>query len=79
MKIEVDSGLPFVTVSLKHGDQQINLKNVLLDTGSEGTIFATDTILAIGLKMELDDMVRRIRGVGGAEFVFDKKIDSIII
>ena len=45
MKIRLQDGLPYVTVSLTYRGQQIILKNVLLDTGSAGTIFATDKVI----------------------------------
>ena len=77
MKIRLCDGLPYVMVSITHHGQQLNLENVLLDTGSVGTIFPTDKVLAIGLQYEADDTVHRIRGVGGAEFVFTKKVDHL--
>ncbi|MBI3241107.1 MAG: aspartyl protease family protein [Chloroflexi bacterium] len=41
------------------------------------TVFSADKVLAIGLKLETDDVVHRIRGVGGAEFVFTKRISRL--
>jgi hypothetical protein len=51
--------------------------NVLLDTGSAGTIFSADKMASMGVQYEPEDMVHRIRGVGGAEFVFTKRMDRI--
>jgi hypothetical protein len=79
MRIQVRDGLPYVTVTLLYRGQQIDLANVLLDTGSAGTLFAADQVLAIGLQYEADDLVQRIRGVGGAEFVFIKRIDRLSV
>lgn len=79
MKIRLRDGLPYVVVSIKHHDQQLTLENVLLDTGSAGTIFPTDKVLAIGLQYEADDIVHRIRGVGGAEFVFTKEVNFLSV
>jgi predicted aspartyl protease len=62
---------------ITYRDQLLTLENVLLDTGSAGTIFPTDKVLAIGLQYEADDTVHTIRGVGGAEFVFAKKVDRL--
>ena len=64
-------------VSITHHGKQLTFKNVLLDTGSVGTIFPSDKVLAIGLQYEADDTVHRIRGVGGAEFVFAKRVDRL--
>jgi predicted aspartyl protease len=62
---------------ITYRDQLLTLENVLLDTGSAGTIFPTDKVLAIDLQYEADDTVHTIRGVGGAEFVFAKKVDRL--
>ena len=77
MKIRIKNGLPYVSATLVHHRQRVTLKNVLLDTGSAGTIFSTDRVAAIGLTYEPDDFVHRIRGVGGSEFVFTKRADEL--
>ena len=77
MKITLRHGLPFVSVTIAYRDRQLQLANVLLDTGSAGTVFSADRVLPIGLLYEADDAVHRIRGVGGAEFVFSKRVDSL--
>jgi hypothetical protein len=79
MRIQVRDGLPYVPVTLLYRGQQLDLANVLLDTGSAGTLFAADQVLAVGLQYEADDLVQRIRGVGGAEFVFIKRIDRLAV
>src|SRR5438132_336489 len=61
MNIQVRDGLPYVTVTLLYGGQQLDLANVLLDTGSAGTLFAADQVLAVGLQYEADDPVQRGR------------------
>lgn len=77
MKIRIKNGLPYVSATLAHRRQRVTLKNVLLDTGSAGTIFSTDKVATIGLTYEPDDFVHRIRGVGGSEFVFTKRVDEL--
>lgn len=77
MKIRIKNGLPYISATLKHRRQHVTLKNVLLDTGSAGTIFSTDKVAAIGLTYEPDDFVHRIRGVGGSEFVFTKQVNEL--
>jgi len=79
MKIRIKNGLPYVSVSLNHKGCQITLDNVLLDTGSAGSIFSADSLLNIGLKLEVNDSVHRIRGVGGTEFVFAKRISCLSV
>jgi hypothetical protein len=79
MRIRLQDELPFVAIALNYRGQRIELENVLLDTGSAGTIFSTDKLSPIGLWYEADDMVHRVRGVGGAEFVFSKRVDHLAV
>ena len=77
MRIRIKNGLPYVSATLAYRGQRVTLKNVLLDTGSAGTIFSTDKVAGVGLTYEPNDLVHRIRGVGGSEFVFTKKLDVL--
>jgi len=79
MNIQLRDGLPHITASLTYQGRQLPFENALLDTGSAGTIFSTDRVLTIGLTYEPDDMVHRIRGVGGTEFVFTKQVDRLTV
>ena len=73
--IEDDLLLTDMIVSFK--GKSVRLHRVLVDTGSGGTIISTDLAETIGIIAEEDDMIYRITGVGGSEFVFSKKVDSI--
>ena len=77
MRIRIKNGLPYISATLIHHSQRVTLKNVLLDTGSAGSIFSTDKVAGIGLTYEPNDFVHRIRGVGGSEFVFTKQADVL--
>ncbi len=77
MKIHVRQRLPYVTVTLTHLGESVTSDNVLLDTGSAGTVFSVDLVSALGLVMESDDAIHRIQGVGGSEFVFTKRVGSL--
>jgi hypothetical protein len=79
MKIELRDGLPFVTVRLRHGDLEVELRDVVLDTGSAGTVFSTEDLAAIGLVYEPEDPIHRIHGVGGSEFAFLKRVDLVSV
>src|SRR5699024_3138519 len=71
--------LPFIEVLVKFRGRQMKLNNVLIDTGSAGTIFNVNKLEEIGVKPESDDVTRTIQGVGGFEFVYTKNIDQIVI
>ncbi len=77
MRIRIKNGLPYISATLIHHSQRVTLKNVLLDTGSAGSIFSTDKVAGIGLTYEPEDFVHRIRGVGGSEFVFTKRVNTL--
>lgn len=77
MKITLRDGLPFISATIVYGGQQLELHNILIDTGSLGTVFASDVVLAIGVVYAESDTVHRIRGVGGTEFVFSKRVEKL--
>jgi len=79
MIFTVKNGLPFVSVDVIANNQCITIDNVLLDTGSAGTIFSADVLADIGLVLEPNDTLRQIYGVGGSEFVFEKCVNQIIL
>lgn len=79
MKISLIDGLPFVDALVAYDGSVTILTHVLLDTGSAGSILATDLVAKIGVFYSPEDEVHRIRGVGGVEFVFTKVVDLIAV
>lgn len=77
MKIHIQYGLPFVELEVTFRGNKLLLDNVLLDTGSAGTIFNANVVEKIGVAPEENDIVDTIRGVGGAEYVYVKSFDVI--
>lgn len=76
-EIRIREGLPQVSMSLFYRDRRLDVENVLLDTGSASTIFSANRLLDIDLRCDPTDILNRIRGVGGTEFVFSKTIDRL--
>lgn len=79
MKIRLEGGLPFVTVSLTHQGRELVLDRVLLDTGSGASVVAADEVARLGVVPEPTDVLRRIVGVGGTEFVFSKRVGKLVL
>lgn len=79
IKIKELSELPFIKATVTFRGQSLKLENVLLDTGSAGTIFNVNKLEEIGVKPEANDVTQTIQGVGGLEFVYIKNIDQISI
>lgn len=52
----------------------MELKNVLIDTGSASSILKLDLVEIIGVKAEPDDLLGTITGVGGSELVYLKTV-----
>jgi len=79
IKLKIEKGLLFCEIMVKNDGKQLKMENVLVDTGSAGTIFKTDVLEEIGIIQEPNDPLEVIRGVGGSEFVFIKLIEEIEI
>ena len=77
MQLRLRDSLPFVRVSITHNGQSIEIPNVLVDTGSGGTIFAADIMSAVGVSPQAEDVLHTIYGVGGSEVVFTRKLDIL--
>ena len=77
MNIRFRDGLPFISAILEYQRQELILENVLLDTGSAGTLVSVDRVMEIGMQYEPNDQIHRIFGVGGSEFVFAKPIEKL--
>ena len=77
MRLSLQDNLPFVTVTLTHKGKRVEIRNVLIDTGSGGTIFAADDVAEIGITPESEDILRHVHGIGGSEVVFMRQVKSI--
>lgn len=79
MNIRLQDGLPFIELTVDHRGQRLVLSQVLLDTGSASSLLSADELLKISVSLESHDPLRRIRGVGGSEFVFVKTLDRLTV
>lgn len=70
MQLQIKDHLPFVSMIVVHRRQMIKVQNVLVDTGSGGTIFSADTLSKIGVFPEPEDTLHTIFGVGGSEVFY---------
>ncbi|WP_241078431.1 retropepsin-like aspartic protease [Natranaerofaba carboxydovora] len=53
------------------------MSNVLVDTGAASTLLSADVAMNLGLGPNPEDKIYTISGVGGNEFVYEKKIEEI--
>ncbi len=77
MKFELKHGLPFVEMVFIHRGVERTVSNILIDTGSAATLLSAEVALEIGLEPELTDVIRTMRGIGGEEYVYEKKIERL--
>jgi predicted aspartyl protease len=77
MQLQIRDSLPFVTVELTCDEKTIEIPNVLVDTGSGGTIFSVDLLSKIGIKPQANDPLMTIQGIGGSEVVFVRQVDAV--
>lgn len=77
MNIRMVGRLPFVNATLTYKGQEIELQDILLDTGSAASVFSADELMDLGVKPEPEDFLRKLLGVGGQEVVFTKRLDKL--
>jgi predicted aspartyl protease len=77
VKVRLEGGLLYVTADLIYKSQTLTLSEVVLDTGSAATLFSVEEVSRLGMIPEPTDPIRRVRGVGGSEFVFSKRLDKL--
>ncbi len=79
MNIRIVDGLPFIHVTVVFRGKCLHLSDVLIDTGSTGTVFHADRFAEVGVEPEPQDVTHLIRGIGGTEFVYSKTLDAICL
>ena len=77
MRLALRDSLPFITVSITYCGAGLEIPNVLVDTGSAGTLLAADMLAKIGIVPEPYDTLVKVYGVGGAESVFARRMDRL--
>ncbi len=79
MKISLEGGLPFVEATIRFGKRFVDVDHVLMDTGSAGSVFSADALDPLLMEPQETDIIRQIRGVGGTEFVYSKRVDEVSV
>lgn len=77
MQLLLKDNLPFATLTVIHKGMTVEISDVLIDTGSGTTILAADLVQAIRITPSPEDTLYAIRGVGGSEVVFSRRVDNI--
>ncbi len=75
--IHIIDGLPFVAAIVYANGQSLQLDQLLLDTGSGGTVLKVDHLIRLGLVPLPTDRLRFLHGIGGDEAVIEKSIEAL--
>ncbi len=77
MQLTLKDELASARLTVSYRGAQADIDDVLVDTGSATTILAARAVAPIGIVPELDDTLYTIRGVGGTEAVFTRRVDRL--
>ncbi|MBI5442583.1 MAG: retropepsin-like domain-containing protein [Deltaproteobacteria bacterium] len=77
MRLVLRDGLPFLSLGVSHGGKTVEVSDVLLDTGSASTLLSADVMAEVGVLPSPDETLYFIRGVGGREVVFTRRLGSL--
>ena len=79
MKLTLAGDLAFATATLTYRGAMIDVPDVLIDTGAASSVINADYAAEVGILLDRTDRLRMLRGVGGREFVFVRRIDRLAI
>jgi predicted aspartyl protease len=77
MRLTLRDDLVLVSVTVAYQGQEIKVPEVVVDTGSATTMLSADVVSQVGIVPELDDVLHVVRGVGGAEVVFSRRVERL--
>jgi predicted aspartyl protease len=71
--------LAFVTATVTHTGATITVPDVLVDTGAASSVLNADIAADAGVFAGHEDRLRVLRGVGGREYVFVRRVNRFAI
>jgi predicted aspartyl protease len=77
MRLTLHDDLILVSVTVEYQGREVEVPDIVVDTGSARTMLSTDLVAQIGIVPELHDILHVVRGVGGAEVVFSRRVDYL--
>ncbi len=79
MQLTLQDDLAFVRLAITYHGRTIDVDHILIDTGSASTILAARKVAGLGIVPEMEDIVYTVRGVGGSEAVFTRRVDQVAV
>ena len=77
MRLTLRDNLILVSVTVVYQGREVEVPDMVVDTGSATTMLSTDIVAQIGVVPELHDVLHVVRGVGGTEVVFSRRVDRL--
>lgn len=77
MRLTLRDDLILIPVTVVYQGREVKVEDMVVDTGSATTMISTDVVAQIGIVPELDDILHVVRGVGGTEVVFSRRVDRL--
>ncbi len=79
MKLRLERGLIYVSVTLIHQGKTLSLGRMIVDTGSAGTIFAVESIEPLDFEPPGESTLHEVFGIGGSELVYRMPLDAVTL
>ena len=77
VNLEQRDSLLFVSVVVGYEGGEVEVPSVLVDTGSATTVLSIDALAELSIQPEPGDPIRKLRGVGGVEYVFTRRLEKL--
>jgi predicted aspartyl protease len=77
MRLTLRDDLILVSITVVYQSREVEVPDMVVDTGSARTMLSTDIVAQIGIVPELHDILHVVRGVGGTEVVFSRCVNYL--
>lgn len=77
MRLTLRDELLLVGATVACQGREIEVCDLVVDTGSASTLICTDAVTPVGIVREPDDTLHVVRGLGGSEVVFSRRVDRL--
>ena len=75
MQLTLRDDLLLVPVTVADRGRQVQIPDLVVDTGSAATLISTDAVAQVGIVPEPEDTLHVVPGLGGSEVVFSRRVD----
>ncbi len=77
MKIKFNNRLLYTALEITYNGKAKIIEDVIIDTGAAHSIISPDVVEDLGIVDSLEDDLITMYGIGGAQYAYRKKIDSV--